>query len=156
LTVVPGAYLGRAGDSDVLVAVVPEGQTVRVYACDGKDLSNATVNQWFQGPLAGDGSATLAANGYRVTLRATGGGYSGEFAFPDGRALPFTATPAPAGSALLDAELRDQATGAIIRDGNIIVLGAEQRGVMIPTRPPKCRLVLVTGSGGQQQWVAVC
>jgi len=155
LTSVAGAYLGRAGDSDVLVAVVPgDDHTVRVYACDGKELANATVDQWFQGAFDGTGPVTLSAGAYKMTLRKANGAFSGEF-FKDGKALPFVATLPTDGSALLDAELRDPKTGAVTRDGNVIVLGGEQRGNLVPTRPPKCRVVLVA-SGSGATYIVLC
>lgn len=149
---VPGAYLGRAGD--VFLAVVPGDNSVRVYACDGMELSNATVDQWFQGAFDGTGPVTLSAGAHQVTLRASDTGFAGEFLM-GGKALPFVATLPTDGSALLDAEVRDPATGTITRDGNVIVLGGEQRGNMIPTRPPKCRVVLV-GTGSSASYTLVC
>jgi hypothetical protein len=38
----------------------------------------------------------------------------------------------------------------------VIFPGDEMRGTFIPARPPRCRVVLVTNSSGQQQWVSVC
>jgi len=154
--VVAGAFLGRVRDSNVFVAVVPGDRTVRVYACDGVDLRDASVDQWFQGPFDGVTATTLRAGGFAVTLRAEAGGFVGDFVLADGRALPFTAAAAAEGSALLDAEVRDPVTGAVTGDGNVIVLGAEQRGVFVPTRPRRCRVVLTTGADGSQHYVTVC
>lgn len=155
LVSVPGAYLGRAGESKVFLAVVPGDNAVRVYACDGEDLAHATVDQWFQGAFDGTGPVTLSAGAFKLTLRAASGAFSGEF-YLDGKALPFVATKPVEGSALLDAEVRDPKTGAVTRDGNVIVLGGEQRGAMAPVRMPKCRAVQVTTSGGGSSWVVVC
>jgi len=112
------------------------------------------VDQWFQGAFDGTGLATLGAGGYKMTLRKANEAFSGEF-FMAGKAFPFVATLPADGSALLNAELRDPKTGAITRDGNVIVLGGEQRGNMVPTRPPKCRAVLV-GSGSTATYILVC
>jgi hypothetical protein len=156
MTVVPGAFLGRVRDSNVFVAVVPGDRTVQVYACDGVDLRDASVDQWFRGPFDGVTATTLRAGRFAVTLRPEAGGFVGDFVLPDGRALPFTAAPAAEDSVLLDAEVRDPATGAVTRDGNVIVLGAEQRGALVPARPRKCRVVLTTGADGSQNYVTVC
>ena len=156
LTAVPNAMLGRAGDSAIFLAVVPGAGSVRVYACDGADLMTATVNQWFSGAFDGTGPVTLRAGGFQVILRADGGGYAGDVVLPDGTALPFTATTPRDGDALLDAELRDPVSGAVTRDGDVIVLGGESRGAMIPTRPRRCRPVQVQGSNGQTTIVTVC
>jgi hypothetical protein len=155
-TVVPGASLGRAGANGVFVAVLPGRKTIRVYACDGADLRNATVDQWFAGGYDGIGPVTLTAGGLSLTIRTMHPGFRGELTLADGTVLPFDAAqPTDAESALLDGEARDPTTGAIVRAGTVIVLGGEQRGVVLPTRKP-CRFVLVTGPNGGQQWVSVC
>ena len=38
----------------------------------------------------------------------------------------------------------------------IVLRNGHKRGTFVPTRPPKCRFVLVSGPNGQQQWVTVC
>jgi hypothetical protein len=58
----------------------------------------------------------------------------------------FTVEPATGTAGLVE---RDGARRVVLADGSI-------RGTMIPTRPPRCRVVLVTSSSGQQQWVTVC
>jgi len=56
----------------VFLAVVPRDDRVRVYACDGRDLANATVDQWFEGPFDGTGPVTLT--GGPAEPDAAGGG----------------------------------------------------------------------------------
>lgn len=154
-TAVAGAFLGRADAGDVFVAVVPGDTSIRVYACDGADLFHATVDQWFEGPFDGTGPVTLTAGGAKVTLRATEEGYRGELV-TSRQSMHFTAAPPAIGSALLDAKVRDPQTGVVTRDGTVIVIGGDQRGALVPTRPRKCRFILVSGPNGAQQWVSVC
>jgi len=140
----------------VFLAVVPRDDRVRVYACDGRDLANATVDQWFEGPFDGTGPVTLTGGRLSLTLRAADGGFAGELRLPDGRALPFTASLPADGSALYDAEVRAPNTGEVTRDGTVIALAGEHRGVIVPTRPRRCVSVSVTGANGELTFVVVC
>jgi hypothetical protein len=38
----------------------------------------------------------------------------------------------------------------------IVLSKRSMRGTFVSPRPPKCRIVLLASSSGQQQWVTVC
>jgi hypothetical protein len=134
----PNVSVGRVSGTSAFVAVSREGGKLRVYVCDGTLRRDATVSVWFRGRA---GARTLHAGGHTLTLD----GDRGRF---DGR--PFTLRRAKAPSGLFQGTAKGTtATWIVLGD-------RRKRGAFVPTRPPKCRFVLVTNSSGQQQWVSVC
>ena len=134
----PNVRVGRVAGTQAFIAVSREGSRVRVYVCDGTLRRDATVSVWFRG--------RAKARTYRSgehTLRFDGN--RGRF---DGRRFRLRRAPAPAG---LFQGTREGTTATWI-----VLPDRGKRGTLIPTRPPKCRFVLVSGPNGQQQWVSVC
>lgn len=86
---------------------------------------------------------------------ATLTGFEGQFVTFDGDSHDITAAPASATNAL---RVLDPARAELAASigSEVIFPGDEMRGTFIPARPPRCRVVLVTNSSGQQQWVSVC
>jgi hypothetical protein len=134
----PDVRVGRVAGTQAFIAVSREGARVRVYVCDGTLRRDATVSVWFRGRAT---ARTLRSGAHRLVLD----GDSGRF---DGRRFTLRRAPAPAGLF--------QGTSEGTTATWIVLPDRAKRGTFIPTRPPKCRFVLVTGPNGQQQWVAVC
>ena len=132
----PNASVGRVAGTGAFVAVSRERGRVRVYVCDGTLQRDAKIAAWFRGR-----EGTLRAAGHTLTLRGNRGTF-------DGR--PFTLRRAKAPAGLLQGSAGGIATTWIVRaDGS-------KRGNFVPTRPPRCRIVVVTSSSGQSQYVTVC
>jgi hypothetical protein len=112
-----------------------------VNVCDGTLKSDPTISVWFKRPH-GDGSAvTLRRQGHVLRLRGRTGSLDGH---------AFRLRPAKGVAGLFKGRHgRMRVTWIVLRNGH-------KRGTFIPTRPPKCRFVLVTGPNGGQQWVQVC
>jgi hypothetical protein len=136
----PNVSVGRVDGTQAFIALSVEGGKLRVYVCDGTLRRDPTVSAWFRGRAD---ARELRAGGHTLTIDP--GGKTGSF---DGHA--FTLRPATSPSGLFQGR----------RDGTeatwIVLQGMQKRGTFIPTRPPKCRFVLVTGPNGTQQWVNVC
>jgi hypothetical protein len=101
------------------------------------------VSAWFEAAWDGrEAVSIVAADGTRLSVeRVTSDGrVRGRL---DGHR--FTASPASGPAGLVE---RDGIRSVVLADGSV-------RGTMVSTRKP-CRFVLVTGPGGQQQWVSVC
>jgi hypothetical protein len=129
----PNASVARVQGTGAFVALSREGGKLRVYVCDGTLRRDAKVSVWFRG-RAGARTLTLDARGTAGTF--------------DGHAFRLRDAPSHAG---LFQGRRGGTTATWI-----VLADRAKRGTFVPTRPPKCRLVLVTGPGGQQQWVSVC
>lgn len=134
----PNASVGRVAGTDAFVAVSRDGGRVRVYVCDGTLRRDASVSVWFRGRA---GAKTLRAGGHRLTLDRDHGTF-------DGRRFRLRPASMPAGL------FQGEQTGTTATW--IVLADRSKRGTMIPTRPPRCRFVLVTSATGQQQWVSVC
>ena len=134
----PQASVGRVAGTGAFVAVSREGGRLRVYVCDGTLKRDARTSVWFRGRA---GARTLRSGGHTLTLD----GNRGRF---DGRPFTLRRAQAPAG---LFQGTTDGTTATWI-----VLPDRAKRGTFVPTRPPKCRVVLVTNSSGQQQWVSVC
>jgi hypothetical protein len=116
--------------------------------CDGTLKRDPTISTWFRHRWDGRSRLTLRADGHTLEIDAVdqAGRVTGRL---DGtHAFRAKATRAPAGLF--------KGRGGRIRATWIILPNLRKRGTFIPTRPPKCRMVLVTSSSGQQQWVSVC
>jgi hypothetical protein len=139
----PDTRVGRVQGTEAFISVSYDGRRLRAYACDGSPRRLATLSKWFDAPWDGHGPVTMV-NGdstLRIERLHADGRISGRL---DGHR--FTADPATGPAGLHE---RDGRRTIVLADGS-------QRGTFIPTRPPKCRVVVVTSSGGQQQWVTVC
>jgi hypothetical protein len=134
----PNVRVGRVAGTQAFIAVSREGSRVRVYVCDGTLRRDASVSVWFRGPHE---RARFRSGGHTLTLE----GNRGRF---DGHRFTLRRAPAPAG---LFQGTRKGTTATWI-----VSPDRGKRGTFIPTRPPKCRFVLVSGPNGQQQWVTVC
>lgn len=143
----PDPRVGQVQGSRAFVALSLDGTRLRVYVCDGTLKRDPSISAWFGGTWDGHSPVTLAAGKRRLRIErvdadGTVRGTLGSRAFVLKRAAH------PAG--LFDGRRgRTRVTWIVHRDGRM-------RGTFVPTRPPKCRVVLVTNSSGQQQWVSVC
>lgn len=120
----PHVRVGEVTGTRAFVAAAVDEGRVRVYVCDGTGRRPATVAQWFTGRV---GQRTLRAGGH--VLRLTADGSRGRF---DGR--PFSTRPAEPPAGLF--ARADVGAWISVGDGRL-------RGTFVPTRPPKCRAVLV-------------
>jgi hypothetical protein len=136
----PRASVAAVQGTGAFVAVSREGQKLRVYVCDGTLRRDAKVSVWFSGRA---GARTLRSGGHTLKLDADGA--AGSF---DGHAFRLRAARFPAG--LFEGRRGGTTTTWIVLSDR------RKRGTFVPTRPPKCRFVLVSGPNGQQQWVSVC
>ena len=138
----PETSVGRVDGTSAFIAISLRGERLRAYVCDGTLTRDPTISTWFRARWDGERPLTLRRGGHtlRVTPRLRG-----RF---DGHRFRTRAVDAPAGLWRGRHE-RLRTTWIVLRNG-------KKRGTFIPTRPPKCRFVLVTGPNGQQQWVSVC
>ena len=134
----PNARVGRVAGTEAFVAVSRQGSRIRVYVCDGTLRRDATVSVWFRGRAK---ERTYRSGAHTLRLE----GDRGRF---DGHGFTLRRAPAPAGLF--------QGTSEGTTATWIVMPDRGKRGTFVPTRPPKCRFVLVTGPNGQQQWVSVC
>jgi hypothetical protein len=138
----PHAAVGRVDGTRALIAFSVKRERLRVYVCDGTLKRDPTISTWFRRRAWNGAPVVLRAGGH--TLRITGR-FAGRL---DGHR--FRVRPATGVAGLLKGRHgRTRATWIVLRNGH-------KRGAMVPTRPPKCRFILVSGPGGTQQWVQVC
>ena len=135
--------VGRVQGTEAFIALRYDGRRLRAYACNGSARRPATISGWFEADWDGREPVTMVSDGLRLRVGSVhpGGRISGRL---DGHR--FTADPATGPAGLHEREGR---RSIVLADGSV-------RGTFVPTRPPKCRVVLVTMSNGTQQWVSVC
>ncbi|HEX5619637.1 MAG TPA: hypothetical protein VFX51_14545 [Solirubrobacteraceae bacterium] len=138
----PETSVGRVDGTRAFIAVSLRGDRLRAYVCDGTLRRDPTISTWFRTRWDRGGPLTLHRAGH--TLRLTPG-LRGRL---DGHRFRTRPVDAPAGL-FRGRHQRLRTTWIVLGNGH-------KRGTFVPTRPPKCRFVLVTGSNGQQQWVTVC
>jgi hypothetical protein len=147
----PDVKAGRVAGTRAFIALSLDGTRLRVYLCDGTLKRKPTVAKWFRGRWDGRSPLTLNAGELELHIDAVApdGRVTGRVVLPDGE-HPFSALPRthPAG-------LHHGARKGLSATW-IVLSRRSMRGTFVPTRPPKCRVVLVTSSTGQQQWVSVC
>ena len=141
LTPLPNARVGEVQGTRAFVAVSVDHGRVRVYVCDGTLKRDATIATWFKGRWDGRSPLTLKANGHTLRLR----GATGSF---DGHAFRVKLAKNPAG-------LWDGRDGKL-RTTWIVLANRRMRGTFVPTRPPRCRVVAVTGPNGDVRYVSTC
>jgi hypothetical protein len=146
---VPDAYVGKIADTETFIAVTFNDEIVRAYACDGEGTDNA-IAQWFQGPWDGTSPVTLTGGPFQLTLKRDGDGIAGHLETADGERLPFHASlPTANEGGLYETQVFDPATGQVRAQGHTIVLGSDERGVIIPvvTRCRRVRKTIVLADG---------
>ena len=137
--------VGPVDDSRAFLAVESRGDRVRAYVCDGRTLS-----QWFRGRWDRARPVTLRAGGRRLRLRWLPDGRIAGRLMHRRRSKTFTLTPATGPAGLYDIRRgKTRATWVMLADGRY-------RGVMVDTRPRKCRPVRVTLADGTTTVVTVC
>ena len=134
--------VGKVQGTEAYLAVTYDGHHLRAYACNGSARRLPTISTWFEAPWDGRSPITVVDGGHTLTMD---GPTSGRL---DGHRFELDPATGPAG-------LFEQTRGTTT-ETSIVLGNGEIRGAMIPTRPPRCRLVLVTSSSGQQQYVTVC
>jgi hypothetical protein len=138
----PQTSVGRVDGTRAFIGVSLRGDRLRVYACDGTLKRDPTISVWFRSRWDGRSLLVLRRDGHTLRLRPSLRGRL------DGHAFRTRRATMPAGL-FRGRHKRLRTTWIVLRNGH-------KRGTFVPTRPPKCRVVLVTGSNGQQQWVSVC
>ncbi len=147
LKALPNASVGKVDGTRAFVALSVTHGRVRAYVCDGTLRRDPTISQWFKGRWDGRSAVALSAGGLR--LRVDAGGRTGEL-IQDGTSNTFRLRPVEAPAGLFER------TKAPLRSSWIVMPNRSKRGNFVPTRPPRCRLILVTSSSGQAQWVTIC
>jgi hypothetical protein len=147
----PNVKAGRVADSRAFIALSLDGTRLRVYLCDGTLKRKPTVAKWFRGSWDGRSPLTLKTGELELHIDAVAadGRVTGHVVLPDGEHA-FSARPRthPAG-------LHHGARKGLSATW-IVLSKRSMRGSFVSPRAPKCRIVLVTSSNGQQQWVSVC
>jgi hypothetical protein len=147
----PNVKAGRVAGTRAFIALSLDGTRLRVYLCDGTLKRKPTVAKWFRGRWDGRSALTLKAGDLELHVDAVApdGRVTGRVVLPDGEhAFSARSRTHPAG-------LHHGARKGLSATW-IVLSERSMRGTFVPTRPPKCRVVLVTSSSGQQQWVSVC
>jgi hypothetical protein len=137
----PVTSVGRVDGTRAFVAVSFKDGRLRVYVCDGTLKRDPTISTWFRHRWDGRKAIRLRAGGHTLALD---GRMTGRL---DGHAFRLRAAGSRAGLFRGHAG-RTQTTW-------IVLPGGAKRGTFVPTRPPRCKLIAVTGSGGVQ-YVTVC
>jgi hypothetical protein len=147
LSPLPDASVGRVDGTRAFIAVSVRGDRLRVYVCDGTLRRDATISVWFKRRWDGRSPITIRRGGHVLHIdRVRGGRIAGTL---DGTHR-FRVRPAKTPAGLFRGHKRALSTTWIVLPGRA------KRGTFVPTRPRKCRLVLVSGANGQSQWVSVC
>jgi hypothetical protein len=144
----PGAHVGRVAGTRAFVAVSLHHGKLRVYVCDATLRRDPSISTWFRHRWHGRKALTLRS--HRHTLRIDVVGADGTISGRLDGTHAFRTRPADAPAGLFKGQRRG------LRATWIVLPGLGKRGTFIPTRPRKCRFVLVTGPNGSQQWVSVC
>ena len=134
--------VGKVQGTEAYLAVTYDGHHLRAYACNGSARRLPTISAWFEAPWDGRSPIAVTVDGH--TLRMDGP-LSGRL---DGHRFTLDRATDPGG-------LYEELTGTTT-ETSVVLNNGEIRGAMVPTRPPRCRVVLVTSSSGQQQSVTVC
>jgi hypothetical protein len=137
----PETSVGRVAGTRAFIGVSLHRDRLRVYACDGTLKRDPTISVWFRSRWDRQRPLVLRRDGHTLHLRPNLRGRL------DGHAFRTHRAGMPAGL-FRGHKKRLRMTWIILRNGS-------KRGTMVSTRKP-CRFVLVTGPGGQQQWVSVC
>jgi hypothetical protein len=147
----PGVSAGRVAGTRAFVALSLHRGRLRAYICDGTLKRRPTVARWLRARWDGRSPLTVAAG--RVKLRiehAAGHGRMSGHVVLAGRAHAFRARPARAPAGLYDGRARGTRATWIALDKKHL------RGTFVPTRPPRCRVVMVTGADGTVRYVSLC
>jgi hypothetical protein len=134
--------VGKVQGTEAYLAVTYDGHHLRAYACNGSARRLPTVSTWFEAPWDGRSPITVVDGGHTLTMD---GPMTGRL---DGHRFTLDSASGPGG-------LYERTSGTTT-ETSVVLNNGEIRGAMFPTRPPRCRLVLVTSSSGQQQYVTVC
>lgn len=133
-----GTYVGEINGIDAAVAVVaaaPSGgrQSVKVYVCDGEDVS-----EWFPGVAEGEGFDIPSDDGdavVRGTIAADA--VTGSVRLADGEPVDFRAEPATGVAGLYEGRVaRSGATRATSPDGGVLRIQAAGGGRLSATVTP--------------------
>jgi hypothetical protein len=149
LVQLPDAHVGKVRGSDAFVAFSLDRGRLRAYVCDGTLRSDPTIATWFHGHWDGRRGVTLVRGGHTLRIDGVDG---------EGRvvgsidAYTFKAAQADMPAGLFHG--RDRKSG--IETTWIVLPDGRKRGTFVPLRPPKCRVVLVTGADGTTRWVTTC
>jgi hypothetical protein len=156
LTRHPDSNVGRLEGTRAYVAVIFDGRRLRAYVCDGTITRTATISQWFESRWDGRSAITLVRNGIELEVEPVHDGrVAGRItAFSGPHRFSVSAATEPAG--LYEGTGTDRSGRSAARVTWIVLPDGSRRGTFIPTRPPKCRAVLVAGPNGTTQWVSVC
>jgi hypothetical protein len=138
----PATSVGRVDGTRAFIAASLRGDRLRVYVCDGTLRRDPTISTWFRHRWDARHALVLRRGGHTLRLRPD---LSGRL---DGHAFRLRGATMPAGL------FRGRHEG--LRTTWIVLRNGRKRGTFIPTRPPRCRVVLVTGSNGQAQYVTIC
>ena len=134
--------VGKVQGTEAYLAVTYDGHHLRAYACNGSARRLPTVSAWFEAPWDGRSPIAVTAGGHTLRLD---GPLSGRL---DGHRFTLHRATGPGG-------LYEELSGTTT-ETSVVLDNGEIRGTFVPTRPPRCRVVLVTSSSGQQQSVTVC
>jgi len=134
--------VGRVQGTEAYLAVTYDGRHLRAYACDGSARRLPTTSAWFEAPWDGRSPITVVDGGHTLKLD---GPLSGRV---DGHRFILDPAAGPGG-------LYERTSGTTTAT-SVVLNNGEIRGNFVPTRPPRCRLVLVTSATGQQQYVTIC
>jgi hypothetical protein len=134
--------VGKVQGTEAYLAVTYDGHRLRAYACDGSARRLPTVSAWFEAPWDGRSPIAVTVGGHTLSMD---GPTSGRL---DGHRFSLDPASGPGG-------LYEQVSGTT-SETSVVLNNGEIRGTFMPTRPPRCRVVLVTSSTGQSQYVTVC
>ena len=139
--------VGQVQGTEAYLAVTYDGHRLRAYACNGSARRLPTISTWFEAPWDGRSAITVVDGGVelRIDRVHADGRISGRL---DGHRFALEPATGPAG-------LYEETSGTTT-ETSVVLANGNIRGTFVPTRPPKCRTVLVTNSSGQQQFVTVC
>jgi hypothetical protein len=139
--------VGQVQGTEAYLAVTYDGHRLRAYACNGSARRLPTISTWFDAPWDGRSPITVVNAGVRLRIDRmhADGRIGGRL---DGHRFALEPATGPAG-------LYEETSGTT-NETSVVLANGDLRGAFIPTRPPKCRAVLVTNSSGQQQWATVC